>query len=91
MKWRLEFCHAASPVARLLLGNGDTPPGHGVFALFGKVGRSPRIYASPQRDAIIKQLQTVAYKKLGLTLAGIVQVVQWLALLLKSKKYDVQW
>ena len=77
VKWRLEFRHAASPVARMLVGDSDTPPGHGVFAMFGKVGRSPRIYASPQRDAIIKQLQTVAYKKLGLTLAGIVKDV-WL-------------
>ena len=68
MKWRLEFRHAASPVARLLLPDPDGTGG--VFALFGKVGRTPRVYASRDRDAFLKQLQTVAYNKMGLTLAG---------------------
>lgn len=68
VKWRLEFCHAASPIARLLLPEADGTAS--VFALFGKVGRSPRVYASRDRDALLKQLQTAAYKKTGLTLAG---------------------
>ena len=68
VKWSLEFCHVASPVARLLLPEADGTSG--VFALFGKVGRSPRVYASRDRDALLKQLQTAAYKKMGLTLAG---------------------
>ncbi|KAL0040215.1 hypothetical protein WJX77_000548 [Trebouxia sp. C0004] len=66
-KWRLEFRHVASPVARLLLPEaGGTS---GIFAVFGKVGHSPRVYASRDRDALLKQLQTAAYKKMGLTLA----------------------
>lgn len=68
VKWRLEFRHVASPVARLLLPDAEGTAG--VFALFGKVGRSPRVYASRDRDALLKQLQTAAYKKMGLTLAG---------------------
>lgn len=68
VKWRLEFRHVASPVARLLLLEGDGTAG--LFALFGKVGRSPRVYASRDRDALLKQLQASAYKKMGLTLAG---------------------
>ncbi len=69
VKWRLEYRHVASPVARLLLSESDGTCG--VFALFGKVGHSPRVYASRDRDALLKQLQTAAYKKMGLTLAGI--------------------
>lgn len=69
VKWRLEFRHVASPVARLLLSEADGTSG--VFALFGKVGHSPRVYASRDRDALLKQLQTAAYKKMGLTLAGM--------------------
>ena len=69
VKWRLEFRHVASPVARLLLPEaGGTS---GIFAVFGKVGHSPRVYASRDRDALLKQLQTAAYKKMGLTLAGV--------------------
>lgn len=68
VKWRLEFRHVASPVAKLLLPEADGTGG--IFAIFGKVGRSPRVYASRDRDALLKQLQTAAYKKMGLTLAG---------------------
>ncbi len=73
MKWRLEFRHVASPVARLLLP--ETGGTSGIFAVFGKVGHSPRVYASRDRDALLKQLQTAAYKKMGLTLAGVSDVV----------------
>lgn len=69
VKWRLEYRHVASPVARLLLS--DTDGTSGVFALFGKVGHSPRVYASRDRDALLKQVQAAAYKKMGLALAGI--------------------
>jgi len=69
VKWRLEFRHVASPVARLLLPEADGTSG--IFAVFGKVGHSPRVYASRDRDALLKQLQTAAYKKMGLTLAGV--------------------
>lgn len=55
-------------MARLLLPDAEGTSG--VFALFGKVGRSPRVYASRDRDPLLKQLQTAAYKKMGLTLAG---------------------
>ena len=68
VKWRLEFRHVASPVAKVLLPEADGTAG--VFALFGKVGRSPRVYAIRDRDALLKQMQTAAYKKMGLTLAG---------------------
>ena len=64
----------ASPVARLLLPEaGGTS---GIFAVFGKVGHSPRVYASRDRDALLKQLQTAAYKKMGLTLAGVLHNVR---------------
>lgn len=68
VQWRLEYRHVASPVAKLLLpqaGVSGSP-----FALFGKVGSSPRVYATQNRDALFKALQAAAYKKMGLTLAG---------------------
>ena len=57
----------SSPAARLLINEG-TEPGP-VFALLGKVGRVPRIYASTSRDLILRQLQTVALNKMGITLS----------------------
>lgn len=78
----MEFRHAASPVAKLLLPEADGTAG--VFALFGKVGHSPRVYASRDRDALLKQLQTAAYKKMGLTLAGNMHIHQHLLLSIPS-------
>ena len=58
----------ASPAARLLAPAADDPGP--AFALFGRAGRSPRVYAARDRDAVVKALQTAALKCLGITLAG---------------------
>jgi DnaJ family protein C protein 13 len=58
----------ASPAARhLALRHGDPAS---VFALFGRVGRSPRVYASRDRDTLLRQMQASALRHMGLTLAG---------------------
>lgn len=66
--WRVEYRNMASPAARLLV-TGVNDPGS-VFAFFGKVGRSPRIFAARDRDSLLRELQTAALKKMGLTVAG---------------------
>lgn len=58
----------ASPAARMLLTSGAEPGG--VFALFGRVGRSPRVYAAQDREAVVRQIQATALAKMGITLAG---------------------
>lgn len=67
--WRLEYRNMASPAARTLV-NGVNDPG-ALFAVFGKVGRSPRVFAARDRDRLLVQLQTAALKKMGITFAGI--------------------
>lgn len=59
----------ASPAARLLV-TGVNDPGS-VFAFFGKVGRSPRVFAARDRDSLLRELQAAALKKMGLTVAGV--------------------
>lgn len=68
IQWRLEYRHMASPAARMLNGVGQEPGG--VFALFGRVGRSPRVYAAKDRELILRQMQAAALAKMGMTLAG---------------------
>lgn len=68
IRWRLEYRHMSSPAARLLLGEPGDPGGP--FALFGRVGRSPRVYACRDREAVMRQMQTAALNKMGMTLAG---------------------
>lgn len=68
VKWRWRYSTAASPAARLL-APGDAPPGYAPFALFGKVGRSPRVYACRDADGLLRAVQTAALRKLGLELA----------------------
>lgn len=60
----------SSPAARLLRPSsaGDEPGA--IFALFGRVGRSPRVYASRDRETLLRHMQASALKKMGLTLAG---------------------
>lgn len=41
-----------------------------MFALFGRVGRSPRVYAASDRESILRAIQTAALAKMGMTLAG---------------------
>ena len=60
----------AKPAARLLASGPQDPVG--VFALLGKVGRVPRVYASHDREALLRAMQTLAFKRLGLSLAGLV-------------------
>lgn len=69
VRWRLEYRNMASPAARLLRASGRGDPGR-VVALFGRVGRSPRLYACRDLETLVKQMQTAALNKLGITLAG---------------------
>ena len=66
--WRLEYRHMGSPGAICLI-SGVNDPG-AVFALSGKVGRSPRVFAARDRDGLLRQLQAAALKRMGITIAG---------------------
>lgn len=68
VRWRLEYRHMSSPAARLLQADGKEPGA--VFALFGKVGRSPRVYTVRDREGFLRTMQTAALSKMGITLAG---------------------
>ncbi|KAK9807966.1 hypothetical protein WJX73_008492 [Symbiochloris irregularis] len=67
VRWRLEYRNMAKPAVRLLSSGQQDPPG--VFALLGKVGRGPRVYASRDREALLRALQTAAHKRLGISVA----------------------
>jgi DnaJ family protein C protein 13 len=43
--------------ARLLAPGEGQPAGQAAFALFGKTGRSPRVYCCTGRDALLKAIQ----------------------------------
>ena len=58
----------SSPAARLLLGEAGDPGG--TFALFGRVGRSPRVFAARDREGLLRQMQAAALNKMGITLAS---------------------
>ena len=45
------------PVARLLAPGDGQPAGQTAFALFGKTGRSPRVYCCAQRDMLLRAMQ----------------------------------
>ena len=68
VKWRLEYRHAASPAARLLQPRSSDPVG--VFALLGRVGRSPRVFAFRDREQLLRQMMAAGSKKMGLALSG---------------------
>ena len=68
VRWRLEYRSMAKPAARLLASGQADPVG--VFALLGKVGRVPRVYASRDRETLLRAMQTCAFKRMGLSLAG---------------------
>ena len=68
VKWRLEYRHAARPVARLLQPRSSDPVG--VFALLGRAGRSPRVFAFRDREQLLRQMVAAGSKKMGLALAG---------------------
>lgn len=59
----------ASPAARLLKPSDGSAPGT-VLALFGRVGRSPRVYNGRDADVLLQMMQSTAMKKLGITLTG---------------------
>jgi DnaJ family protein C protein 13 len=65
--WRLPWRAAAAPAARLLAPAPGDPPG--AFALFGREGRSPRVYAAAERDALLKAAQETALRCMGVQLA----------------------
>ena len=53
----------------ICLVSGVSDPG-AVFALSGKVGRSPRVFAARDRDGLLRQMQAAALKRMGITVAG---------------------
>lgn len=57
-----------SPAVRLLKG-GVEEPGR-PFALCGQTGWRLRVFASPEREAFVRALQSMAAQKLALQLAG---------------------
>ena len=75
VKWRLEYRHAASPAARLLQPRSSDPVG--VFALLGRVGRSPRVFAFRDREQLLRQMVAAGSKKMGLALSGELTLFAW--------------
>ena len=69
VRWQLEYRNMGKPAARMLASGQADPTG--VFALLGKVGRVPRVYACRDRDALIKAMRSSALKRMGLQLAGV--------------------
>ena len=69
VKWRWGYAIAASPAIRLLASGGDTPAGHLSFAVMGRTGRSPRVYAVRDREGLLRAVQTAALTKIGVSLA----------------------
>ena len=59
----------ASPAARLLKPSDGGAPGS-VVALFGRVGRSPRVYRGADTHMLLQLMQSTAMKKLGITFTG---------------------
>ena len=60
----------ASPAARVLHPSSAADAPAPVAALFGKAGRSPRVYGGRDVEALLQLMQITAQKKLGVTLAG---------------------
>ena len=56
--------------------SGENDPG-AVFALSGKVGRSPRVFAARDRDGLLRQMQAAALKRMGITIAGKAESDCW--------------
>lgn len=49
--------HPCLAAARLLAPGEGQPAGQGAFALFGKTGRSPRVYCCAGREGVLKAIQ----------------------------------
>ena len=60
----------ASPAARVLHPSSAADAPAPVAALFGKAGRSPRVYGGRDVEALLQLMPVTAQKKLGVTLAG---------------------
>ena len=57
-----------SPAVRLLKGGAEDPGRP--FALCGQTGWRLRVFSSPEREAVVRALQSMASQKLALQLAG---------------------
>jgi DnaJ homolog subfamily C member 13 len=55
------------------------PAGTQQFALLSKTGRSPRVYATRDRNNLLRAMQAAALKKVGITLAVDASVVESLS------------
>lgn len=53
----LPCTHPCLAAARLLAPGEGQPAGQGAFALFGKTGRSPRVYCCAGREGVLKAIQ----------------------------------
>ena len=56
--------------AVLLVSEAGDPPG--CFAVYDCTGRSPRVYAAKQRDALLRAMQAAAASSLGILLKGAI-------------------
>lgn len=74
----------ASPAARVLNSKSSNNAPGPVFALFGRVGRSPRIYCGLEAGMLLQMMQATALKKLGMQLTGAdpIQCQNYLILML---------
>ena len=67
--WRWRYISAASPAIRFL-AQSSLSRDILAFAMVSKYGRSPRVYASKDRDSIVRSIQSAAYQSMGLALAA---------------------
>ena len=68
VRWQAQYQHMGPSAAVLLLSGAEDPAG--CFAVYDRTGRSPRIYAAKQRDALLRAMQAAALTSLGLPCKG---------------------
>ena len=69
VRWQAQYQHMGPPAAVLLVSEAGDPPG--CFAVYDRTGRSPRVYAAKQRDALLRAMQAAAASSLGTSLKGV--------------------
>lgn len=81
VRWQAQYQHMGPAAAVLLVSGGEDPPR--CFAVYDRTGRSPRIYAAKQRDALLRAMQAAALSSLGTSLKGAL-----LAWMLRQRAYE---
>ena len=69
VRWQAQYQHMGPAAAVLLVSEAGDPPG--CFAVYDRTGRSPRVYAAKQRDALLRAMQAAAGSSLGISLKGV--------------------